>query len=249
MESSFFGYEIEANTTYSHSPPEGTVLKLTNAALGGASEEGKRTTLSIEVQDKKFVIANFIGGRSEHAMLDLALDEGQEVKFTVTGETSVHISGYYSLFDDDEDDFDDEELEGLYGEDDSDDEEVDQELIKQLQDKQSKAGSKLKIEELEEDSSDEEGEVKESGKRPLEESFEESEEEKPVKQQKLETGKQQTKQQPPKQQQKGGQQQKQAPKQGGQQKQQPKQGGQQQKGGQQKGGQQKGGNQPQKKKK
>jgi len=154
---SFFGYEIEPNKPYLHVPPEGTVLKLTNAALAHAGEDGKRTQLQCKVDGKAFVVVNFIGGKVEHAIIDLVFEGKQEVQFIVSGETPVHLTGYYNLMEDDFDDLNDEELEGLYGDNsDSDDEGVDAELLKQLQAQQKKSGSKLKIEQLGEESSDEE---------------------------------------------------------------------------------------------
>lgn len=157
---SFFGYELQPNKPYTHTPPEGSVLKLSNAALGSTTSEGERVSLICKVDNKEFVIANFLGGKVEHASFDLNFADNHEVIFLVKGDAAVHITGYYSLIDDE--DFGDD-MEGMYGDDfsdetgDSEDEEVEvpkKQAPKQVQAKQAPK-AQPKIEQLPAESDEE----------------------------------------------------------------------------------------------
>ena len=229
---SFFGFELEPNKPYVHTPPEGVILKVAQAALATAPQEGERVQLSCQYEDKTLAICNFIGGRVEHCALSLEFPGGSEFKFIVKGKTGVHVTGFYQLFDDDmsEEDFDEEEymkqLALAEGVEDSD-EDSEEDSEDEGEPKLISSASGVKFEELnsEEDSdedseedSDEDSE-EEAPKPKVGEKRKPEQKQAPQKKQKMESPKK-----PQQQQQKKGNQQK----------------GNQQKGNQQKGNQNKG---------
>jgi len=173
---SFFGYEIESNKPYTHTPPTGVILKISQAALVSSIKEGEKVQLLVNSQGKDYVLANFIGGHVEHAALDLHFTD--EFKLNVKGPSAVSITGYYSLF---EEDFDylapgegeedeEDELEGLEEDDeeDEDDEETKDSFKKATQlptngnnKKQSWQNIKVEADEDEDDDEEDEEEEKE----------------------------------------------------------------------------------------
>jgi len=106
-------------------------LRITTACLGNSKvKQGERFVLSITHMDliseenKSGPICVFIGGVNEFFNLDLVADEGEPFSFSTTGDATIHLTGYYLLEDDEEDDEDAlAELQNSVFASDSDDEE------------------------------------------------------------------------------------------------------------------------------
>jgi len=131
----FWALEIEPNKVYSQIPPAD--LHITQAALDAKATSKERVVIQCSVDGGTFTLGSLRLGQVEQFPLDIFLDPNVEVKFHVTGNSSVHLVGYYldSQDDDDENDFDefDEELmleEGLSGDEEEEgEEEEDPEII------------------------------------------------------------------------------------------------------------------------
>jgi len=90
-------------------------LRITSACLGNFKvKNGERYVLSVthvdfvEEENRTSPLCVFIGGQTEFVNLDLIADEGEPVSFSCTGDAVIHLSGYYMLNEemDDEDDQD-----------------------------------------------------------------------------------------------------------------------------------------------
>jgi len=120
----FWAIELVPNKEYSTSLPFD--LHITSAVLPASAKDNGRGVVSVsfaDEKDKNFSIVSLKLDTHDSQSLDVVLDEGSEVTFTVSGKNSVHLSGYYvaentddGLYDDDDIDSDevgdDDELEG-----------------------------------------------------------------------------------------------------------------------------------------
>lgn len=87
-------------------------LHLTQVALDAKANGNERTSVQLTFGDQKVTLGSVKLGGVEQFPLDLVLDDGAEVTFEVIGgKNSVHVSGYHILFEDDEDDGGDFELD------------------------------------------------------------------------------------------------------------------------------------------
>jgi hypothetical protein len=88
--------------------PEGVILHISHAAFAEETAAGEVARLFVQVDDKKFAFCTLVGQTNESATLDLNFDAGTKVSFMVEGaETTVHLTGYYSIL---EDEIDENEL-------------------------------------------------------------------------------------------------------------------------------------------
>ncbi|CAK9203415.1 unnamed protein product [Sphagnum troendelagicum] len=127
----FTGVQIRPEEPYTEPEPEGTKLRVTHATLGLESKGKQRTVVKCEVGERpEVLLCSLVPGVSESTSLDLLFDE--EVVFTVSGDASVHLTGYYEPHEDQynsgaADDYDSEEEDGYeFSDEDIDDEEEDE---------------------------------------------------------------------------------------------------------------------------
>ncbi|KAH8968039.1 hypothetical protein BDL97_03G108600 [Sphagnum fallax] len=96
---SFWGVQIQPDEPFTEPEPEGVKLHVTHATLGLESKGKKRTVVKCEVGDRpELLLCSLIPGVLESCSLDLHFDE--EVVFTVSGDASVHLTGYYESHED-----------------------------------------------------------------------------------------------------------------------------------------------------
>jgi len=142
---SFWAVELVPNKEYTTTVP--IDLHITQAVIpASGSDKSSRSVVSIKFEEdeddkskeKAIAIASLRLDTHDSQSLDVVVDEGSTVTFTVTGKNPVHLSGYYVP------DNSDDDNEGLYG-DDGSDEEIDSDEI----------GSEDDMDELD-DSADEE---------------------------------------------------------------------------------------------
>jgi FK506-binding nuclear protein len=126
---SFWGVQIRPEEPYTEPEPEGTKLRVTHATLGLESKGRERTVVKCEVGERpEVLLCSLVPGVSESTSLDLLFDE--EVVFTVSGNASVHLTGYYEPHEDQynsgaADDYDSEEEDGYeFSDEDVDDEDL-----------------------------------------------------------------------------------------------------------------------------
>ncbi|KAJ3099075.1 peptidylprolyl isomerase fpr4 [Phlyctochytrium planicorne] len=106
----FWGLICESDNTYSQLVE--STFRLTNVALDPSTTTKERVSLSVQVSNNEFIIANLLPGKVEQQSLDLVFTEGEEITFTVNGDATLHLTGNHVIDDDfDEDDDDDEEIE------------------------------------------------------------------------------------------------------------------------------------------
>ncbi|GAA5800689.1 hypothetical protein HPULCUR_006125 [Helicostylum pulchrum] len=65
------------------------------AALGEQVGDDKRTSTTVIVREKEFVLCTLIPNKTEEHPLDITFVGGEEVTFAVKGENAVHLSGIY----------------------------------------------------------------------------------------------------------------------------------------------------------
>jgi len=119
-------------------------LHITQAVLPAAAKEQGRGVVSIKFKEeddkskeKSFAIASLRLDAQDSQALDVVIDEGSTVIFTLSGKNNVHLSGYYvpdsapedNFYGDDDDEIDSDEL-GSEGEDDEDDDLNEEEIEK-----------------------------------------------------------------------------------------------------------------------
>jgi hypothetical protein len=128
---SFFGVELEQNKPAVHTPPEGTLLHITMAALAKPSKE--TVSITCKCEEGPFVICH-LGGSVNQAQIDLHFGFHQQIEFEVLGNAKVHLTGYYADMDmDDDEDFDGEGFDGEFGEEgDEFDEMTEEEALQRL---------------------------------------------------------------------------------------------------------------------
>ncbi|PVV02979.1 hypothetical protein BB560_002563 [Smittium megazygosporum] len=111
MNSSFWGLVVEPENTYTQTV--GIPFRLSNASLSSNLASKERSSLTITVDDKKFVLCSLTPGKIEQQSIDLTLNEGENVTFEIDGKNEFHLVGNYIEYEDDEysdeDDSDDSE--------------------------------------------------------------------------------------------------------------------------------------------
>ncbi|KAK3837204.1 MAG: hypothetical protein JOS17DRAFT_733471 [Linnemannia elongata] len=118
----FWGLTILPDKTYTQIVDNS--FKVSMAALDEETKPG-RTSLRVSVNSKSQVLCSLIPGSVDQQKLDVAFAEGEEITFSVTGDNIVHLSGNYlpdtGAQDGDEDDYDEEDEDDMYGGYDQDD--------------------------------------------------------------------------------------------------------------------------------
>lgn len=91
----FWGIEIQPEKPYHYTDEDGmTKLHLSQATLGLDCKGKQRTVVKCKVgENPEVLLCSLVPGVSESCALDLLFD--QDVTFTVSGATSVHLTGYY----------------------------------------------------------------------------------------------------------------------------------------------------------
>eukprot|EP00216_Chloropicon_sp_CCMP2111_P001444 CAMPEP_0198246372 /NCGR_PEP_ID=MMETSP1446-20131203/45941_1 /TAXON_ID=1461542 ORGANISM="Unidentified sp, Strain CCMP2111" /NCGR_SAMPLE_ID=MMETSP1446 /ASSEMBLY_ACC=CAM_ASM_001112 /LENGTH=423 /DNA_ID=CAMNT_0043930693 /DNA_START=14 /DNA_END=1285 /DNA_ORIENTATION=- len=114
MEGTFYGVIVKPGRKVAYSPDtkKGAKLHLSQATLGESSRRGERVTLKCRREDEGpegIFLCNLVSGSTESCSLDLVFDE--YVEFSISGETEVHVTGYYIDMGDDDssDDYDSED--------------------------------------------------------------------------------------------------------------------------------------------
>merc|ERR1712072_849897 len=120
----FYGAEVKPGGSTPLNADDDSSIHISMATLGVKPKKGDRSVLFAEVDGTKHVVCALTTGTCEMAPLDLMFGYPQKVSFSVTGGSTIHLSGYQILDDDGEDDMD-----GMmqFDDDEEDDEEEDEE--------------------------------------------------------------------------------------------------------------------------
>lgn len=115
---SFWGDIFEPNTKTSLDKPEDMYTTISNVTLGDLPDNFSTNPISVichveskgvEEGSEKNVIAQLIPGKSEHVLCNHVLPPDASIQLEIKGDYPVHISGYYTALDEEEDIFDEEE--------------------------------------------------------------------------------------------------------------------------------------------
>ncbi|KAG0015770.1 peptidylprolyl isomerase fpr4 [Podila clonocystis] len=119
----FWGLTVFPEKTYTQVVDNS--FKLSMAALDEVTKPG-RTSIRVTVDKKTFILCSLTPGKVEQQNLDLVFTEGEEITFSVSGDTAVHLSGNYLPEDDDGEYGDEDDMYGDFdGESDDDEDEDD----------------------------------------------------------------------------------------------------------------------------
>ncbi|KAF9215280.1 peptidylprolyl isomerase fpr4 [Podila verticillata] len=118
----FWGLTVFPEKTYTQVVDNS--FKLSMAALDEVIKPG-RTSIRVTVDKKTFILCSLTPGKVEQQNLDIVFTEGEEITFSVSGDTAVHLSGNY-LPEDDDGEYADEDdmygdIDGVSDDDDEDD--------------------------------------------------------------------------------------------------------------------------------
>eukprot|EP00667_Euglena_gracilis_P029765 EG_transcript_39903 len=132
----FFGLNLEPQKVYNQTPPQGSLLHVTQAALAATPQSG-RVILKASVDNGPwYVVGTLNPGVVDQFAFDLMFSAGSSVRFTTEGALSrVHLTGYYEACEDVEDpsgaeadhEDEDEEEEGEEGEEEAEEDAEDEE--------------------------------------------------------------------------------------------------------------------------
>lgn len=99
MSVAFWSATVTSKSPVEVQPPEGFVLNLQQAALVGAKKDSsavlKVSTVAIEGDAIDAVIGTLRPVTADQINLSLVFGYDVPATFTITGEGSVHLSGYY----------------------------------------------------------------------------------------------------------------------------------------------------------
>ncbi|KAG0097578.1 peptidylprolyl isomerase fpr4 [Podila epicladia] len=118
----FWGLTVFPEKTYTQVVDNS--FKLSMAALDEVTKPG-RTSIRVTVDKKTFILCSLTPGKVEQQNLDLVFTEGEEITFSVSGDTAVHLSGNYLPEDDDGEYGDEDDMYGDLDEESDDDEDED----------------------------------------------------------------------------------------------------------------------------
>ena len=118
-------YKIPSDSEYE-------LLHLSNAALGKSSDQGK-TYFMLDIGQKTYTLGCLQKDKVEMVSLDIFVKVSQKVKITVVGKGELHMTGYFEVADQD----DDEKMLGKLMDEDFESEE--EELVKGYSKKHDKA--------------------------------------------------------------------------------------------------------------
>ncbi|KAG2199381.1 hypothetical protein INT47_001563 [Mucor saturninus] len=96
----FMGLIVHPGKTYTQivSAP----FRIAMASLGEDVTDEKRTTVTVVVDKKEYVLCTLIANKIEQQALDITFVEGEEITFAVKGDNIVHLTGNYVFSDDEE---------------------------------------------------------------------------------------------------------------------------------------------------
>jgi len=94
----FWGLEIEPGKIYTQTPTHD--LQLTQVALDANPKSKERNVVQCKVNGGQFVLGSVQLAGTEQFQVNLVFDKGVPVDFTVSGKSSVHLTGYYLVDDD-----------------------------------------------------------------------------------------------------------------------------------------------------
>ncbi|XP_047329028.1 histone deacetylase HDT2-like [Impatiens glandulifera] len=113
----FWGVEVKAGETLKVVPEEGSIIHISQAALGDSKVKGKGfIPLRLKIEDKKFILGSLSGDGIPHVTFDLVFHTEFELSHDAK-DTSVFFLGYKGEVDDDEEFPSDSEDESLDSED------------------------------------------------------------------------------------------------------------------------------------
>ncbi|CEG78303.1 Putative FK506-binding protein 4 [Rhizopus microsporus] len=81
-----------------------TRVLVDKASLTVDADGNKRTSVSVLIDNKEFVLCTLVPNKIEQQPLDITFVEGEEVTFSAKGSNAVHLTGNYVFHDDDEGD-------------------------------------------------------------------------------------------------------------------------------------------------
>jgi len=93
----FWGLEIEPGKIYTQTPTHD--LQLTQVALDANPKSKERNVVQCKVNGGQFVLGTVQLAGTEQFQVNLLFDKGLPVDFTVSGKSSVHLTGYYLVDD------------------------------------------------------------------------------------------------------------------------------------------------------
>ncbi|KAJ3178941.1 peptidylprolyl isomerase fpr4 [Geranomyces variabilis] len=105
LKAGIWGLKVQSGKEYSTQVQDS--FTITMAALtANLPKNGARTSISIQKDDREFVICSLTPGKIEQQVLDLTFLEGEEITFKTTGPCDVDLTGNSLVFtgDDEEDD-------------------------------------------------------------------------------------------------------------------------------------------------
>lgn len=99
MSVAFWSVQLKSGKPVEVQPPEGYVLNVQQAVLtggkAGSSQELKVKTVSVEGDELEAVIAVLRSGTCDQCSMSLVFGYDVPVSFSVEGNGTLHLSGYY----------------------------------------------------------------------------------------------------------------------------------------------------------
>ncbi|KAG1591459.1 hypothetical protein G6F48_003282 [Rhizopus delemar] len=95
----FWGLQLEPEKTYSQVVT--APFRITMASLSVDIADNKRSSVSVLIDKKEFVLCTLVPNKIEQQPLDITFVEGEEITFSAKGRNSIHLTGNY-LFQSDE---------------------------------------------------------------------------------------------------------------------------------------------------
>eukprot|EP00993_Chasmostoma_nieuportense_P005456 NODE_6082_length_575_cov_9.031250_g5917_i0.p1 GENE.NODE_6082_length_575_cov_9.031250_g5917_i0~~NODE_6082_length_575_cov_9.031250_g5917_i0.p1 ORF type:complete len:175 (+),score=56.13 NODE_6082_length_575_cov_9.031250_g5917_i0:63-527(+) len=88
----FFGLQVQPGVKYTQRPPKGSMLRLSQAALG--PNVTTRTVVSVGCEGQTLVVCTLQPGRVDQCPLNLCFNDAGDVTFQSEGGV-VHLTGFY----------------------------------------------------------------------------------------------------------------------------------------------------------
>lgn len=108
----FWGIEVKPGKPQTHTNEEG-ILHVTQATLGAGSSKGK-SVIQCSIGDKNPIyLCSFLPDKTECCPLNLQFDDDEPVEFLVTGDRSIHLSGFFEPYELEEDNDDEDDSDGM----------------------------------------------------------------------------------------------------------------------------------------
>ncbi|ORX53955.1 hypothetical protein DM01DRAFT_1407487 [Hesseltinella vesiculosa] len=89
----FWGVQLKPGFTYRHCVA--VPFRVAMVVLDEHVQSTKRSTIWARVDDQPFVACNLIPGKIEQQVVDISFAEGETIELWTSGDTTVHLTGYY----------------------------------------------------------------------------------------------------------------------------------------------------------